>query len=56
MQITEYQVIILKISALIFLSEHYLRYRSFGYGVMSNIYLIMPDISAYSISSPYKAK
>jgi acyl-coenzyme A synthetase/AMP-(fatty) acid ligase len=28
----------------------------FGYGVLGYAYLIMPDIAAYSISSPYKAK
>ena len=44
----------LKISTLIFLSEHYL-----GYGVLGYVYLRMPDIVAYSIRnnySPYKPK
>ena len=39
---------------------NYLGYRvGFGYGVMRNTYIIMPDIAAYSIRngySPYKAK
>ena len=30
------------------------RVSGFGYGLMSNTYLIMPDIAAYSISSPPK--